>query len=270
MKLSIIIPNWLTEKGGKIATRGEAHWFLNHCIDRIKRFTTDYELILIDNGSTIGVEYIKEQADKYVRNKENLGFAVACNQGFALAEGEFVVCMNNDVFIWEGWAEALYKTFDDNPDCGVAMPALVSSTKDARVALSIRDLDLSTNFNKYGRGAEFGSCWMIKRDFLEHIKSVDGYYFDERMRFAFSEDRDLWRRVRLMGLETIKTHKTRVFHQGNVSVAKLENRKQYTLPNRLYLHKLQELEVDGKKLTNKEKDELRKEAQKEYEDSIDE
>ena len=264
MKLSIVIPNWLTERGGKIATTGEAHWFLNHCIRRVKEFTIDYELILIDNGSTIGVGYIKEQADKYVRNEENLGFAVACNQGFALAEGEFIVCMNNDIFVWEGWAEALYKTFDDNPDCGVAMPGLVSSTKDARVALSIKELDLSTNFNKYGRGAEFGSCWMIRRDFLEHIKSVDGYYFDENFKMGFGEDRDMWKRVRREGKETIKTHKTRVFHQGNVTIAKLENRKQYTLPNRAYFKELCRLEVDGKRLTNEERKQLRAKMQEKY------
>lgn len=265
-KLSIVIPNWLTEKGGRIANESEAYWFLRHCIERIKKFTKNsFELILIDNGSTVGIEYIKSQADKYVRNEENLGFAVACNQGFALAKGEFVVCINNDIFVWQDWDEALLKTFEDNQDCGVAMPALVSSTKDARVALEMDELDLRTNFGKYGRGAEFGSCWVIKRSFLEHLKEVDGYYFDENFKIGFGEDRDMWRRVRREGLETIKTHNTRVFHQGNVSVCKIENRKQYTLPNRAYFHKLRELESGDKRLTSKEKSDLRNEMQNKYE-----
>ena len=269
MKLSIIVPNWLTEKGGKISKEAEAYWFLRHCIDRVKKFTNNsFELILIDNGSTVGIDYIKSQADKYVRNEENLGFAVACNQGFALAEGEFVVLMNNDIFVYDGWIEALLKTFDDNPDCGLAMPALVSSTKDARVALEMDKLDLSTNYGKYGRGAEFGSCYMIKKKLLDEIKKRDGYIFDERFKIGFGEDRDLYRRIREIGYETIKTHKTRVFHMGNVTIAKIENRKQYTLPNRLYLKKLRGAESNGKKITEQDKDKLREEAQEEYEKDL--
>ena len=268
MKLSIVIPNWLIEKGGRISETREAFWFLRHCIDRIKKYTVDFELILVDNGSEVGVDFMKKEADKYIRNEKNLGFAVACNQGFAVCEGDFVACVNNDIFVWPGWAEALYKTFEDNPDCGVAMPGLMKQTKDARVALEIEEPDLSSNFDVYGKDAGFGSCWVIKKDFLEELKKKDGYYFDERMRFAFSEDRDLWRRIRLMGKETIRTHRTRVFHMGNVSVNKIDNRKQYTYPNRIYLHKLQELDTVNNRLTEKEKDILRDEAQKEYEESL--
>lgn len=266
-KLSIVIPNWLTEKGGRIAKEREAFWFIRHCVDRIKRFTKDYELILVDNGSTVGADYMKKAADKYIRNDKNMGFAIACNQGFAVCEGEFVCCCNNDILVWPGWTEALYKTFEDNEDCGLAMPALMKQTKDARVALEIEEPEMS-NTDQYGRGAEFGSLWVAKKELLDRLKKQDGYYFDERFKFAFSEDRDLYRRIRMLGYETIRTHRTRVFHQGNATVAKLENRKQYTLPNRIYFRKLNELETKENKLTEKEKDSLREEAQKEYEDSL--
>ncbi|GAG10105.1 unnamed protein product, partial [marine sediment metagenome] len=243
-------------------------WFLRHCVNRIRIHTSDYELILVDNGSDVGVEFMKKEADKYIRNDKNLGFAVACNQGFEVCEGEFIVCSNNDIFVYRDWARALYWTFSDNPDCGVAMPGLMKQTDDARVALEISEPDLSVNYDKYGRGAEFGSCFMVKKELFDKLKEEDGYVFDERFLKAFSEDRDLWRRVRLMGLETIRTHKTRIFHQGNATVAKLENRKQYTSPNRIYFHKLQELETKENKLTEKEKDSLREDAQREYEDSL--
>lgn len=268
-KISIVIPNWLTERGGKIAKEAEAFWFLQHCVDRLKKFTeATYELIIVDNGSTVGREWMEKVADKYIRNDKNLGFAVACNQGFFVCEGEYVVCLNNDILVYQNWAEALLKTFEDNKNCGVAMPALMKQTKDARVALEIEEIDLNSNYNEYGKGGEFGSCFMIKKELMDKLKEQDGYVYDERFKFCFSEDRDLWRRVRLLGYETYKTHKTRVFHQGNVSIAKIENRKQYTFPNRIYLHKLQELETNENKLTEKEKDILREEAQREYEDSL--
>lgn len=269
IKLSIVIPSWLTFDGGKIAKEAEAFWFLQHCIDRIKKFTkVSYELILVDDGSTIGSEYMEKEADGYIRNETNLGFAVACNQGFSICEGEFTVCCNNDILVYQNWDEALLKTFEDNEDCGLAMPALMKQTKDARVALEIDEPDLSSNYYSYGRGAEFGSLWVAKKELLDELKEKDGYVFDERFKIGFGEDRNLYDRVRMMGYETYRTHRTRIFHQGNVSIAKIENRKQYTLPNRIYLHKLREFETKNNLLTEKEKDSLRDESQKEYEDSL--
>ena len=265
-KLSIVIPNWLTKDGGKIAKEAEAFWFFKHCVDRIIENTKlPYELIIVDNGSTVGQDYMESVADKYIRNEKNLGFAVACNQGFSVCEGEYIVCLNNDILVYKNWDKALLKTFEDNDNCGLAMPALMKQTKDARVALEIDEPDLSSNYDKYGKGAEFGSLWVAKKELLDRLKEQDGYVFDERFKIGFGEDRNLYDRIRKMGYETYRTHKTRAFHQGNVSICKIDNRKQYTLPNRIYLRKLREAK---KELTKQDKDILREEAQKEYENSL--
>ena len=239
MKISIIIPNYFMNKSGGIVKDGDEQlWFAEKCYNRVREFTTiPYELILIDNGSVHGQDLLEKNADILITNKENLGFAKGCNQGFERATGEWILCMNNDIFVWGGWLEALLKTFEDNPDCGVAMPALMKQTKRGDEALKIEEIDLSQNYDKYGKQAEFGSCWLIRKDFFDQLKEKDGYYFDENFKIGFGEDRDLWRRVRREGKETYRTHRTRVFHQGNITMAKIENRKQYTLPNREYLKK---------------------------------
>jgi len=232
MLTSIVIPNYFTGKSGKVIKSGdEGVWFAEHCFERIRKFTKlPYELILIDNGSVDGKELLKKYADVLITNENNLGFAKGCNQGFRISKGEWIACVNNDIFVWEGWLEALIKTFEDNADCGVSMPALMKQVRRGGEALKIEKIDLSNNFDKYGKGAEFGSCWLTKKEILDKVG-----LFDENFQIGFGEDRDMWRRMRKAGYETYRTHKTRVFHQGNVTMGKIENRHQYTLPNREYL-----------------------------------
>ena len=242
---SIIIPNWLTTTGGKIVPENETLWFAKHCIQRIKDNTkVPYELILIDNGSVIGSDYLKREADVYIRNEENLGFAKAVNQGIEASKGEYICVINNDVFVWPDWLRIMISELnrtDLNPKPLVIMPALVKETKSALEALEIKSLNLDLNYYAMGSGAEFGSCWLTRREYLDIIKEKDGHYLDENFKYGFGEDRDLWSRLRyhLKG-ETYRTHKTRVFHQGNVTIGKIINRKKYTYANREYLQKLRE------------------------------
>jgi len=266
MKVSIVIPNFFQNKSGRIVPNGDEElWFAEKCFERIKRYTTiPYELILIDNGSVHGQDLLKKWADILITNETNLGFAKGCNQGFKRATGDWVCCVNNDILVFKGWLEALLRTFEDNSNCGVAMPALFKETKDPMEVLKIEEPDLSMNYDKYGAGAEFGSTWLIKREFLEHLKEVDGCYFDENFKIGFGEDRDLWRRVRRQGKETYRTHKIRVYHCGNVTMGKIENRKKYTLPNREYLRRMIELEKDNRRLTEEERKRLRDEVETDF------
>ena len=242
--ISIVIPNYFMNKAGRVIQDGdEALWFARHCFEKIENHTSlPYELILADNGSVVGKDLLYEKADVLIRNKKNLGFGPGCNQGFKMAKGDWVCCMNNDIFVWPGWMEALIKTFEDNDDCGVAMPALMKQTKDGKEALKFKEIDISRNFFKYGPRAEFGSCWLIRKDIMDEVG-----LFDETFKIGFGEDRDYWRRIRQAGYETYRTHKTRVFHQGNVTIGKIEDRRKYTSANREYLKKKWNIKDDNYK-----------------------
>jgi len=258
--VSIVIPNLFDGKSGRIVQEGdEALWFAKHCFHRIKKYTTiPYELILIDNGSSVGKDVLAKWADTLIVNDKNLGFAKACNQGFNAAKGEWILCSNNDIFVWPGWLEALIKTFEDNPDCGVAMPALMKQTKRGEEALEFEEIDLSNNYFSYAAGAEFGSLWLTTKEILDKVREINhGYVFDENFKMGMGEDRRLWRQIRQLEYQTYRTHKTRVFHQGNITVGKIKDRKKYTHPNREYLKRLTELEKDGKRLTEQEKSMLK-------------
>ena len=269
MKISIIIPNYFMNKSGKVVQKGDEQlWFAENCFERLKKYTGySYELILIDNGSVHGQDLLKKWADKLITNEKNLGFAKACNQGFDVAEEGWIVCINNDIFVWEDWLKALIRTFDDNKDCGVAMPALMKQTKNAREALTMKEIDLNQNYNSYSVGAEFGSCWMAKKEVLNEVRQFNGgSVFDENFKIGFGEDRLLWNQIRWLGYQTYRTHKTRVFHQGNVTMGKIVERRKFTGPNRIYLKKLLKAHDEGVVYTEEEKKKIRESADRIWEE----
>lgn len=242
-EVSIVMPCWFRNGDDGHYGHNETLRIATACLDKLIERTPrdEYELIVIDNGSNIGEEFFKNpNIDILIRNKENLGFGKACNQGFKLAKGEYIVCINNDIIVWPGWLEEVLKPLDDDdldPLAGVVMPALVKSKIKFDEAIKLEEVDLTSNYGILGIGAEFGSLWAIRKDFFDYIKSEDGYYFDENFVYGFGEDRDLWKRVRKYGRETYRTHNTRVFHVGNVTMSKIVDRKKYTEANREYLIK---------------------------------
>ena len=76
-------------------------------IKSLYKYTSDFELILVDNGSTDGtVEFIKSlpyDNIKTIFNSENLGFSKGNNQGIDIAEGEYIGFLNNDILLSPNW-----------------------------------------------------------------------------------------------------------------------------------------------------------------------
>ncbi len=73
-----------------------------------------WELVVIDNGSTDGTAaYLADVRDTaplpvtVIANTKNLGFPAAINQGLECARGEYLVMLNNNAVVTEGWLEQL-------------------------------------------------------------------------------------------------------------------------------------------------------------------
>ena len=90
MFLSIVIPVFKVEK------------YLKKCVDSIlKQELTDYEIILVDDGSPDGCPLIcDEYGEQYevvkVIHKENGGSSSARNTGLSLAQGQYVMFVDSD------------------------------------------------------------------------------------------------------------------------------------------------------------------------------
>src|SRR5712691_2119269 len=89
--------------------------FTQLCLRSLFRYTrAPWELIVVDNGSTddtkaylAGVQDATAVPVTVVANAANLGFPAAINQGLQLAHGEYLVLLNNDVVVTDGWLDQL-------------------------------------------------------------------------------------------------------------------------------------------------------------------
>ncbi|MDD3180907.1 MAG: glycosyltransferase family 2 protein [Opitutaceae bacterium] len=75
-----------------------------------------HEIILVDDGSTDGTrEWLASLRDppfRVVLNERNLGYAGANNRGAALARGEFLALLNNDLILTARWLEPMLAVHD--------------------------------------------------------------------------------------------------------------------------------------------------------------
>jgi glycosyltransferase involved in cell wall biosynthesis len=100
---SIIVPCW-NQRG-----------FTEICFQALLRHTRPaWELIVVDNGSTddtaaylAGVRDAAPVPVTIIANRENLGFPRAINQGLEAASGEYLVLLNNDAVVTDGWLDQL-------------------------------------------------------------------------------------------------------------------------------------------------------------------
>ena len=109
MKASVIIPN--LNGAGWLRDSIESIW---------AQTEQDFELIVIDNGSTdeslaIARSYCGRDRYTLIENADNTGFSHAVNQGIAIAKGEYAVLFNNDAFAEPDWLAELIRTADADP-----------------------------------------------------------------------------------------------------------------------------------------------------------
>jgi GT2 family glycosyltransferase len=94
------------------------------CIQHIRRMNRkdSFELVIADNGSTDETrETLERDRDiLYIRNRENLGIARACNSGASAAHHGILCFMHNDVFVWqEDWVSRLAAFITSARDAGI-------------------------------------------------------------------------------------------------------------------------------------------------------
>jgi len=227
MKTSIIILNWNTLS------------YLKKCVNSIKKYTKDYELIIVDNGSTEKgtKEYIRKVADKACFLSVNTGFSRGNNHGASIASGDFLCFMNSDIVVKENWLEEMHKTFENNKNCGAVGP--LGNPKKRRInGKTYYFTQYNGQYNQDTKVAFLiGFCVLIKRELFDEIKGWDESFFN-----GF-EDNWLSLMVRREGLDLIVSAKSNIIHY--VGAAHSANRIDYSkslLANqRIYQNKLKEL-----------------------------
>jgi GT2 family glycosyltransferase len=204
--------------------------FTKSCLNDLFRLPEkDYEIILIDNASSDETEAELSKINRknfiYVRNTENLFHSKACNIGYHLTTGKYVLFLNNDIRIKSNhtnWPESLIKHCDK---------AIVGST--------MGQLDNKLNFvqeaNKQLSGNCYLSGWCIasSKENWNKLDIGNEQIWNERYPFYFN-DTDLAFRCKKIGLEQIVISLP-VAHFGQISAKQVNVRKLYNDGRAIFL-----------------------------------
>lgn len=217
VRVSVIIVNW---NGLRL---------LRECLDALgEQIFPDFEIIVVDNGSTDGsVEWLTEHhpSVRVICNAENLGFAVANNQAILASQADFIVTLNNDTRVEPGWLAALVGAVQHDPTVGMGAskmlfadrPEIINSTgiNLDRVGIawdrSGGETDSPSEIHPFEVFGPSAGAALYRRAMLDEVG-----LFDERF-FMYLEDVDLAWRARLAGWRCLCVPSSRVYHVHSAS-----------------------------------------------------
>jgi len=184
------------------------------CIDGIMDHTDlPYEIIVIDNGSTDGIEHYLRQLDGQVRYRiltESVGFTGAANKGLMMAKGTTMLLLNNAMRPTENWLDNLLLCLNSNASIGMVGP--VSRGLDGKQKLEFHYDDMEdmheiarmnngSDSSKWHQTERLSSCCLLfRRELLEKVG-----FLDEGCQAAPYEADDYGFRVRLQGYFLVYT-----------------------------------------------------------------
>lgn len=218
MKYSIIIA---TKNGLEHTTK---------CLASVFSFTKDFEVVIVDGNSTDGTKgYLQEikarnENIKVISLSEEKTFAQANNIGLTQAEGEYIVFLNNDTIVNDGWIDKLEEHFRNIPLDNLGMVGPVSNCSNGKQAVGVQDPRAWYEANK-GRwshvGRLYGWCMFTRKDILDKIGGFDEKFVNSH------EDNDLCLRFQLAGYQLAVAYDTYITHTGQGTLRSVFTTAQY-------------------------------------------
>lgn len=216
-KVTIVILNW----NGKKDTI--------ECLDSLKQVTySNYEILLVDNGSTDGsAEFLREYYPEIeiIENKKNLGFTGGCNIGIkkAMSYGaDYILLLNNDVAVEPDFLDEMISVARINENIGILGTKINYYDDPDKIWAAggfinywiclvayYRMNKPDTERNSHEKDVDFvsGCAMLIKADVFQKIGLLDERYF------AYFEDVDICLMAKKNGYGVRYVPSAKIYHK---------------------------------------------------------
>ena len=212
-KVSVIILNW------------NGRELLEDCLPSVlAQSFQDYEVILVDNGSSDGsAEWVAATYPevRLLRLSSNLGFCGGNNAGVRVARGEHILLLNNDTVVEADWLEPLYAAMTSDARIAACDSKVLYFSARRTIWSAGSDYTIAGTANWRAHGLQddavaphpqevfaAGACSAIyRRSVWEEIGGLDETFF------AGYEDVDWSFRARLRGYRILNVPASRVYHK---------------------------------------------------------
>ncbi len=171
-------------------------------IANITRYTEpeEYEFILMSDNEKFLVrdDHKTLKIDRYEKT-QGFGYTKSMNEGAKLAKGEYLVFMQNDVFVYESWLEGLrYYLEHDMAEC--VFPDQMPRTREF-----VKEVKNMSYKDAMKFGSRDAGLFIITREAFERIQG-----WDEEL--SLLAERDFYERLGKASVKCIDTCKVMISH----------------------------------------------------------
>ncbi|MCM3270693.1 glycosyltransferase [Paenibacillus elgii] len=222
------------------------------CIDSLLKCTINplCEFIIIDNASTDGTApWLNKLAHPQIKTillPENTGYATGNTIGMINSNGDYLVLLNNDTVVPDGWLPRLLRPFSIDKQIGAVGPMSNHVGNDQRLDVYVGDVSHAPNsawlnefYQLYKHEVRYTEllgfyCVAIKREVIEKVG-----YFDPEFGTGMFEDDDYCLRMQRSGYKLAIAEDAFVYHHGSATFKQWADKKYHALfhKNKAYYEK---------------------------------
>jgi GT2 family glycosyltransferase len=217
------------------------------CLESVRtaRGADSQKLIIVDDGSDEPTARFLAEFARDIswielhRNEDAGGYTKAANQGLAAATGDFVILLNSDTIVTNGWAEKMADAVFSTPGAGIVGP--MSNAAGYQSIPQHRGTKNQTAINKLPPGMTpedmnrcceqwttagvlptvplvHGFCFGVRREVLDRIGFLDVHNFPR----GYGEENDYCFRAVNAGFGLVIATHTYIFHSKSKSYSDKE------------------------------------------------